>query len=113
MHKDAKRAAEIIGGHFRENLTVDDICGAVHLSKAYFIRMFKAEVGFPPMAFMRQLRVREACRRLLSTSDAVGDIARDVGYKDVTAFGMQFKKTTGLSPSGYRVAHGNWVPGCR
>ncbi|WP_152048407.1 helix-turn-helix domain-containing protein [Aureimonas psammosilenae] len=45
----------------------------------------------------------ETSRALLSESDRpVGDIARNLGYSDSTAFWRAFKTRTGMTPHGYR-----------
>lgn len=49
-----------------------------------------------------ECRWRSSRHLLLHTADAVGAIARQVGFKDQAYFSRVFHKVTGMSPQGFR-----------
>ncbi len=67
-----------------------------------FKRRFTEATGLPPLAYVQQLRVAEAKRRLERTEEPVDEIAWRVGYEDPAFFRRLFKRITGLSPAVYR-----------
>jgi transcriptional regulator GlxA family with amidase domain len=72
------------------------------MAERTFKRRFTEATGLAPLAYVQQLRVAEAKRRLERTQDAVDEIAWRVGYEDPAFFRRLFKRVTGLSPAGYR-----------
>ena len=56
----------------------------------------------PPKAYITQLRIRYACDLLKSGKYKIGDIAEEVGYKNVYYFSKVFKAQTGSTPSEYK-----------
>ena len=51
---------------------------------------------------MNRYRILQAKNLLLHTSDSIGAIARQVGFKDPTYFSRVFHKLTGISPQEFR-----------
>jgi AraC-like DNA-binding protein len=54
------------------------------------------------MAYIQQLRVQEAKRRLERTEEAIDEISWKVGYEDPAFFRRLFKRLTGITPGAYR-----------
>jgi len=82
-----------------------NICQAAEeagMSLHHFIRHFHDLVGTTPHQFLARRRIEEA-KRLLETSDlSVTELALEVGFKDLSAFGREFKNEVGESPRDYR-----------
>lgn len=76
----------------------------MRLDEAYLVRLFKAAVGIPPMAYLARIRVERAVGLLLHTPAPVSDIGRRVGWSDPNYFARRFRAHTGLSPTAYRDA---------
>ena len=51
---------------------------------------------------MQTLRVEEAKQLLETSTTAVEQIGRDVGYEDAASFRRLFRRLTGLAPGDYR-----------
>ncbi|WP_321337626.1 helix-turn-helix domain-containing protein [Breoghania sp.] len=67
-----------------------------------FGRRFKAATGQSPSEFI-SLRRLSAAKTALETSDlAIKQIANEVGFSSVSAFGRAFVKQVGMSPNAYR-----------
>jgi len=67
-----------------------------------FARRFQAATGRRPIDYVHALRVECARQRLEMGVAAIDDVGYEVGYEDPTFFRRLFKRTTGLTPAGYR-----------
>ena len=83
--------------------TTDRLARESNLSRATLIRHFTALVGEPPLAYLTRWRMELAARQLRETDDAVGAIARRVGYTSEFAFSRAFTRLRGRPPGRYRI----------
>jgi len=74
----------------------------LNIGEDHFIRLFKAQYGVTPSRHIRELRHREAKKRLRETGLSIEQIGRSVGYDDLHHFSHAFKKWEGVSPREYR-----------
>jgi AraC-like DNA-binding protein len=83
-------------------LDVETMAAMCDYTSNHFIRVFKRYTGMTPNEYLIRTRIAEARRLLRSTSLAVGEVAEQLGYRDVYYFAKQFKSRVGASPSAYR-----------
>ena len=83
-----------------------EIADAAGVSEDYLSRVFRQELGLSPWEYLNRYRVLQATQQLRHTSDPVGHVARQVGFKDPAYFSRVFRKLTGQSPSAYREQSG-------
>ncbi len=93
---------EFIKNHYREQITIDDMTSAAHVSKYHLIRLFKREAGVTPYHSLLLERVNAGKILLRTTDMPVGRIAFEVGFLDESNFISQFKRLTGKKPTQYR-----------
>jgi AraC-like DNA-binding protein len=90
----------------RENLdqriTRAMLARLVGLSPTRFHYVFEAEIGRSPMGYVRAIRLQKAKQLLIQTALGIQEIAERVGFGDAYYFSRVFKKTQGVTPSGYR-----------
>lgn len=91
--------------NFNRNLSLDEICGTLGVSKNYFCYLFKKETGENLWAYLTQIRIRRARELLEQTTDKTYSIAYQVGYDNPSYFSKLFKKSTGEAPGDYRQTH--------
>ncbi|MBK8477016.1 MAG: helix-turn-helix transcriptional regulator [Opitutaceae bacterium] len=84
--------------------TVKSFAVQLGYSPAHFSRQLAKKWKKPPGRLLRELRLREASRLLLDSSDRVQDIASKTGYLSVPAFITAFKRHYGKTPLEYRHA---------
>ena len=76
----------------------------------YVRRIFIRDMGMSPIAYLTDMRIRNA-KKLLCENErlhyTVAEIATASGYSDISYFSRMFKKTTGLTPSEFLRAHRN------
>lgn len=78
------------------------VAAAHHVSTRTLLRRFRSETGQTPLDYLQTLRVTRA-RQLLEVADtSIAEIARAVGYQDLSTFRRLFSSTIGMTPSQYR-----------
>ncbi|MBO9607409.1 MAG: helix-turn-helix transcriptional regulator [Paenibacillaceae bacterium] len=88
--------------NYREPLKLEDLKRLTGFSPNYVIRIFKDAIGMTPFQYVRWARLQKALELAFHTPMTVGEIALEVGYADVHAFGKMFKKSMGSTLSAYR-----------
>lgn len=83
--------------------TVQNLAQNAGLSRSAFMARFVAVLGRPPMAILRDLRMRQAALELTTTSASVDVVAHNAGYESRSSFARAFKNTFGLDPTEYRT----------
>lgn len=92
--------------HLAERITLDQVAAQVYLSKSYFCRIIKSELGCTFTEYVNHLRVERSKKLLRSTRMTIADISIAVGFDDQSYFTRIFKKQTGISPGKYREQRG-------
>jgi len=86
-------------------IIVDPIQPSFHyddLGQRRVEQRFKKEVGISPKLFHRTLRVNAAIKEMIARpDDSLTDISYRSGYYDQSHFIRDFKKFTGVTPSGF------------
>jgi YesN/AraC family two-component response regulator len=88
--------------HYAGQITLQDLAKQSYYSPYYISKVFKECFGFTFTEYVRQIRLREARRRLLETQETVESIGRSVGYTDKTQFFRLFKQSFGMTPQQLR-----------
>lgn len=91
-----------VADHLADDLTVRVLADRAGMSERNFTRVFHAETGVTPAAYVTTVRV-EAARALLETTDTTIDaIARVCGFGLAETLHRRFKRTLGVTPGQYR-----------
>ncbi|WP_146458491.1 helix-turn-helix domain-containing protein [Rubripirellula tenax] len=88
--------------HYADPITLDELIDISGMSRRNFLRTFESTMGCPPIKYLIQLRVRQACLMLQRGERSVTDIALAVGFSDSNYFSRQFRVFMGVSPREYR-----------
>ncbi len=99
-----RRAVELMHANLAENLSLEDIAAAAHLSPFHFARLFKKLTSASPHAYLATLRTTHAQRLLAQTDLSVSEVAARVGYASPSHFTRAFRQSTGLAPREFRAA---------
>lgn len=89
--------------HFKERITVEDVCRSCGYSVSSLCRNFKEQTGMTVVAYINKQRLDYAERMLVTLEDAVGDICFACGFSSVRQFNRTFREVYGCSPSEYRT----------
>jgi len=88
--------------HYHEEITLSSVAGHFHISPSHLSELFKKHLGENFVHFLHELRVRHACRLLLSTDMTVSDIALEAGFGSYNTFSRVFRESQGVTPTEYR-----------
>lgn len=83
--------------HYAEGLSYKELGKISGLSQNYIIVQFRKVFGMTPTEYLARVRINKAKELAVQTNLSVSEIAREVGYSNVHAFGKMFKKKTGSS----------------
>ncbi len=107
------RARDAMDRSYREELDVAALAEIACVSKAHFIRTFKATFGETPHRYLQRRRVERAMYLLRTTDTDITDICMNVGFSSLGTFSRTFTEIVGETPTRYRTrgSIGN-VPSC-
>lgn len=98
-------AIEYINDNFSEAVTVEKLAEITHISKSYFMRLFKETAGVGAIEYLSQLRIKKVCEILLKTDKTAAEAAFECGFRNISNFNRQFRKFAGCTPKEYRKAY--------
>lgn len=97
-----QKAIEYIEEHFREDLSLDQICNHSAISKTYFCGFFKKEMNESIWDYLTKRRIKEAVVLLKDGKLLNYQIAYEIGYENPGYFSRMFRRIIGISPREYR-----------
>ena len=100
-----RKTTALIQENLAEKLTLEQAADAVYLSKSYFCRILKEELGCTFTEYVNRIRVETSKKYLEHTLISVSDVAATVGFEDPSYFTRVFRKITGVTPKKYRELH--------
>ena len=86
-------------------LTIAKVAEYSGYSLAYFTKAFKKYMHDTPIMHLNKRRISDAKGLLKNPKLQLVDIAKMVGYKNLSTFTEAFKRTMGLLPSEYRAKY--------
>jgi AraC-like DNA-binding protein len=98
--KAIQQARRYIEEYFVQGVSLHELAQHVALSPYYFLRVFRAEVGMPPYAYLESMRIRHA-QRLIETGKPLAEVAIEVGFSSQSHMTRHFKKIIGATPGQY------------
>ncbi len=99
------QAIDFIEANFMTDITLEDIAGAIHISKSECCRCFKRVVHSSPVEYLIRFRILEASRKILCgspDSHSMSQLAEAVGFNSTSYFTKLFKKYMAYTPTEYR-----------
>ena len=97
-----KRVLEYIHSNISYQLNVEELSDIAHVTKPYFIKLFKHEFGISPVQYINGKKVERAQLLLFTTNMTIKEVAYTLGFSDQNYFIRMFRKMTGTTPQEYR-----------
>ena len=95
-----------ITGYIENNYSIkiktEELASTLFFNKNYISKLFKQSTGLSIHVFLREIRLKQACRLLKTTQRTITDIASDCGFSDMKTFYSVFKKYKGCTPKQFR-----------
>jgi AraC-like DNA-binding protein len=105
LNRRLLRARDAMDRAYADPLDVRAVAAVAHLSRAHFIRSFRAVFGETPHRYLQRRRVERSMFLLRETDRSVTDICFDVGFTSLGTFSRTFREIIGETPSTYRMGH--------
>ena len=96
------RARDAMDHTYAQPLDVTALAWIACVSRAHFIRTFRATFGETPHRYLQRRRVERSMWLLRETDRSVTDICLDVGFTSLGTFSRTFREIVGVSPAAYR-----------
>jgi AraC family transcriptional regulator of arabinose operon len=94
--------AQYINANYDKKITLEQVAKEFYISPSYLSRIFKRLTGFHFREYILVVRIREAQKRLVNTTDSVQMIAEQTGFGHIAHFNKTFKRLSGTTPLRYR-----------
>lgn len=104
--RDISRLGEVLS-FLQQNkirqVTLEETAAIAKMSPKSFCRFFKTNTGKTLVEYLHELRVGEACRRLIETNDPISEIAFDSGFQNLSHFNRRFRALKDTTPREFRA----------
>lgn len=97
-----KSVIQYIDDHYRETITLKDLCTAHNVSAQHLCRLFQKYLNLRPMEYINLIRIQEAKALLKYSQYSITEIAKQVGFLNCNYFCILFKKLESMTPGEYR-----------
>jgi transcriptional regulator GlxA family with amidase domain len=101
-HRTMREAAALMRRHVEEPLTIAAIATSLGLTQRQLESLFRRHADLTPVQLYRHIRLAEARRRILETTQSVAEIAGRCGYGDPAAMTRAFRAAFGATPTDLR-----------
>lgn len=98
----ADEAKFYLDTNYSEKIVIKDLAKSLGVHPNYLSRIFSEKFGCSPKQYLMQLKLKKACRLLMTTELPVAVISNSLGFDDQLAFSKLFKKEMSMSPTEYR-----------
>ena len=100
--RQLRLALDFIDENLGRDISISEISAVACLSRALFMRRFKASTGRTPHQYVTEARIRHAKRLIAGSKHELAEIAIICGFASHSHFSAVFKRLAGLSPAAFR-----------
>lgn len=97
-----EKAKKYILDNYQEEIRLETVAKAVHLSPSYFSALFKKTTGCSFAKYLTRTRITKAKELLENTEFSITEIALQVGFNEPAYFTAVFRRNVGMTPLLYR-----------
>ncbi len=87
---------------YMEDISLEVVANKYFFNPSYFSSLFKSYLGIGFSEYLLNVRIQNAKRLLICTSDSMSSVAAQIGFKDAAYFNRVFKREVGISPLKFR-----------
>jgi transcriptional regulator GlxA family with amidase domain len=95
-------AQRSIEADYHQAGTIEELIKEIPGSRRNIARRFKQVTGITPIEYLQKTRIEAAKKLLVETNQQMTEVMMNSGYSDPKAFRKIFRKTVGMTPTGYR-----------
>jgi AraC-like DNA-binding protein len=90
--------------NFAKDISLSEAAGIVAMSESSFSHFFKKRTNRNFISYLNDVRIGNATKILLETSNSMAEISFMCGFSNISNFNRIFKKIKGQTPSEYRTS---------
>lgn len=90
--------------HISGNVTIENLMKYSGLNRMGVNRIFKQNYAVSPIQYFIRLKIELAKKYIREDNYNISQVSELLGYSSVHYFSLQFKKTTGMSPTEYSTS---------
>ena len=105
VESDSRRVLKVksyVADHYADDITLERLADLVGMAPTAFSRYFHQATGKTVSEYVVGVRLGNAARRLVDTTDTVAEICWDTGFNTLSNFNRLFRKRKGCSPTEFR-----------
>jgi AraC family L-rhamnose operon transcriptional activator RhaR len=102
-HRAVTEALKWIDHAPSEDWTLARLAELVQVERTYLVRLFRAALGIPPMAYIIRRRLEISTQLLRRPDLSIGEAGAMAGWLDRNYFSRSFRQHFGMTPSEYRA----------
>ena len=99
------KLSRYIQNNLKNDLSNRELSLVAGVSEDYIGQYFKALTNINPQNYVEEQRMDRAIQLLYSTNKSIGELSREVGYRDSSYFCRRFKMMFGISAVEMRRRH--------
>lgn len=96
------KVKEYISHHYKEEIRLEELSELVGMTPSAFSRFFKLSTGKNLSEYIVDVRLGNATRKLVDTTDAISEICYTCGFNTLSNFNRLFRKRKGCNPTEFR-----------
>lgn len=96
-----QRVRDYCFSHLAQPISLQTLATLCGLSRFQFLRRFQQHTGMTPHAWLKRLRLEQACRLLAQPARNLAQVAAEVGFYDQSHFSRAFRQAFGIAPSAW------------
>jgi AraC-like DNA-binding protein len=93
---------EYVMRNYKNHVRLDDVAEIVNMTRTSFSRYFKSRVNKTFSDFLKEIRIKHACKLLKEDKMNIENIGYECGFQTLSNFNKQFKTVMGQQPHNYR-----------
>jgi AraC-like DNA-binding protein len=94
-----------LNNNFEKEISLAEVAKLATMSEVAFSRFFKARTGKTFVDTLNEIRLGNATRMLIDTTQSVGEVAYRCGFNNLSNFNRIFKKKKDCTPKEFRSAY--------
>jgi AraC family L-rhamnose operon transcriptional activator RhaR len=102
-HRAVTAALKLIDDAPADDWTLARLSELVQVERTYLVRLFRAAIGLPPMAYILRRRLELATKLLRQDGITISEAGAMAGWLDSNYFSRCFRQHFGMTPSRYRA----------
>lgn len=107
QHSKMQPVLDYIEVNYSRVITLEELAATIKVTPQHLCLLFKNTYKIRPFEYLNKVRVSKSKDLMFTRRELqIQDIARMVGYDNVSYFGAVFKEIEGITPGKFRKLHG-------